>query len=975
MASISSEHRIRFDSASPVPRWVCAPLVALIWSGVCFAQTTGRIEGLTLDDQGAPLPGVILTLDSDSLKGTRTAASNRDGLFRFPALPPGSYRLVGALQGYSPIEVGEITVDLDSTATVELVLTEAITDEIVVREHSRALDTRSTTTGAVFSDALIEALPTPRTVESLALASPSVIDGGLGEKLGQFRSSPSVRGASAAENRYLINGLDVTDPGYGVLSTSLAFEFVEAVEVKSGGYEAEYGGALGGVLNVLTKSGTNRLRGDLFGYFTDDSLQATSPETRRFGQTLGLTEFDFGFDLGGKLVTDRLWYFLALNPSFLEQDQTNTQKIPFSTRLDRLYCAAKLDWQIDASKTLVASAFGDPSQVEDEPIAPAAGRIGHDFDFGGRSWSVDFGSLIGDHVYLEAFLGRYEQEFSQTPFSEESPAYQDLQGSGYWAKQQECGDSGAIEASGIWFAEGCVGGVLAFEPDDRKRDQVRAATSWLAGTHDLEIGGEYRRLENNRSYRYPAPTSAPLVDSTGFVVAPQGVAGAIFELGDGYYDIFVVSSASVGETNELALFAQDSWQPRPWLTINLGMRSDSFRSEGQATSEFPDRALDFGFNDMIAPRFGVVVDPMRNGHSKLSASAARYYESVPLDINVRTFGNERGSIHFFLYPEDGSLPTYSNLGAYLFGFEFGLGASVDPDVEPMYTDELMLGFQYQLRPDLTFGLTGVHREIRQVVEDISVDDGQTYFITNPGGTYTVNPVTGQPLPEPVTFPEAERQYKALELTLNKRLRNNWQLGGSYVYSSNEGNYPGLYRQATGQLDPNITSLFDLPELLDGAYGPLPNDRPHQIKFFGSYLVRNRLTIGFFGQYLSGTPVNKLGDHTLYGSGERFIVPRGAAGRTPALQNLDLHLAYEIPLRKRWRLNLIADVFNVTNQQKPIVVDEIWTFSSAFETTDPNECGGPGTGAGTDCPEGNPEWGEPREYQSPRVVRLGIRLSW
>jgi hypothetical protein len=198
---------------------------------------------------------------------------------------------------------------------------------------------------------------------------------------------------------------------------------------------------------------------------------------------------------------------------------------------------------------------------------------------------------------------------------------------------------------------------------------------------------------------------------------------------------------------------------------------------------------------------------------------------------------------------------------------------------------------------------------------------------------------------------------------------------SYVNSENKGNYGGLFRQDNGQLDPNITSLFDLPSLLAGANGLLPNDREHQFKVYGSYVWPFKLTTGFFGQFLSGTPISKLGSHTIYGRRERFVTQRGSAGRTDDVWNVDLHLEYPISFGGDLELKLIADVFNVTDEDNATSVDQEWTFQRALATTDPNECGGPGTGPGTACPNGNPLWGTPTVYQTPQTFRLGVKLSW
>ena len=192
-----------------------------------------------------------------------------------------------------------------------------------------------------------------------------------------------------------------------------------------------------------------------------------------------------------------------------------------------------------------------------------------------------------------------------------------------------------------------------------------------------------------------------------------------------------------------------------------------------------------------------------------------------------------------------------------------------------------------------------------------------------------------------------------------------------MISKNEGNFPGLFRQDNAQLDPNISSLFDLPSLLRGAYGLMPNDRKHQLKGYGSYRWNFGLVTGFYAQWLSGSPISKLGAHTVYGRNERFITDRGSEGRTDPLWNLDLHVEYPIKLSEKSNLKLIADVFNVFNQHAPLSVDQEWTTRRAEATTDPNECGG----TDTVCPGANPAWGAARTFQDPLNLRVGVKLSW
>jgi hypothetical protein len=970
----------RQSSGGPVgvlTRWLGLSVVALLSGGFVLAQTTGRIEGRIVDTDGRVLPGVSVSVSSPSLQGTKAAVSESDGLFRFPALPPGNYLVKAELSGFNPLEVPAVSVTLDRTASLELSMIPVQREAVVVTAEAPMIDRTDASDGADFRRRLFENIPTGRTYQSLAFAAPTVIPSGLPD-------SPSIMGASGAENRYVVDGLDVTDPAFGVSGSSLAFEFIDEVQVKTGGYQVDYSGALGGVINVLTKSGGNDFRGDVFGYFNSDALEATAKTSVEYGQTVGLTRYDFGADAGGKLIQDKLWYFGAINPSISDVDQLTRQENPYTERLETLYFAGKLTWNIASQHRIVASGFGDPSETDNasafQGMFPpfntrnAAGLLVHNTKQGGYGYGLTYDVTPTSNLLGELTLGRYQQRLQFLPVQNTSNPYIDLTPGGSFAVQQGCGDPDLVADAGVSFTPGCLGGVWVAEKGDRSRNQLRAAVSAFLGGHSLKVGIEYRHSEYTDVAHTAGPTSGPLVDANGVVVDSDGIVGGSFQLNDGFYILRVDDYASDGTTEETGVFVSDEWQILSNLTVNAGVRFDSLQSAGNGTTLHPDRRFDFSLGEMIAPRASVIWDPFKQGRSRVFANYGQFSESIPMDVNDYAFGNARIDLYYFDYPRDGSLPSYTNLGAFQGPFPILLGLAVDPSISPPYTEEVSVGLEHEFSPGFTIGLRGIDRHIRSVVEDISVDNTATYFVTNPGGLYTVNPVTGDPLAVPVTFPTAERKYQALELTANKRLGDSWQIFGSYVYSSNEGNYGGLFRQDNGQLTPNLTTVFDLPRLLVGAYGPLPNDRPHQVKLYGSYTWPFPLTTGLLAQYLSGTPISQFGADTVYGPNERFVTPRGAAGRTDGLFQLDLHLAYALPLGDLFTATLIADLFNVTNGRTETAVDQTWTFGAPSDE-DPATCGGPGSGPGTDCPQGNPNWGQPISYQQPFRARLGVRLSW
>jgi hypothetical protein len=285
--------------------------------------------------------------------------------------------------------------------------------------------------------------------------------------------------------------------------------------------------------------------------------------------------------------------------------------------------------------------------------------------------------------------------------------------------------------------------------------------------------------------------------------------------------------------------------------------------------------------------------------------------------------------------------------------------------------------------DFSIGVRGIYRAQDAVIEDGSFDDGTCYFLFNPGQSSIQSIVSllerdgcvngpGQPTSADILaagdiFGRARRYYRAVEFTATKRFSKNWQLIGSYVFSSLIGNYEGLFRNDNGQSDPNITSLFDLPSLLTNLYGRLPNDRPHQFKLDGSYRWPFKLVTSASFRAQTGIPFNQLIPHFLYGDNEGFGVPRGTAinpltgsTRTPVTYNLDIGAYFPITFGEQRELRFTADWFNVFNAQRAIRQDETFQINS----------GAPGV-----APPLNPFYGTGTIFQFPTNLRLGVKFRF
>ena len=435
------------------------------------------------------------------------------------------------------------------------------------------------------------------------------------------------------------------------------------------------------------------------------------------------------------------------------------------------------------------------------------------------------------------------------------------------------------------------------------------------------------------------------------------------------------------KTNVESFYFQDDWKVTPTFQLNLGARWDLQQAIGNGGVTY--LKLNNLFYD-LQPRIGAIYDFTGKGRGKIYANYARYLETpIPLDVNVRA-GSENSQTDKNFNVNTINAPIGATVAT---GFNTrNLGSEptpIDAGLRPQTVNEFNIGGEYQFAKNYSFGMRGIYRTQGSVIEDGSFDDGDNYFLFNPGeirpGQNTTeelacnNPSVG-------CFGRARRFYRALEFTLDRRFANSYQFSTSYVYSSLIGNYEGLFRNDNGQSDPNITSLFDLVSLLANTYGRLPNDRPHQFKFNGTYTTPFKLIVSgnFYAQ--SGIPFNQLIPHPVYGNNEGFAVLRGTAiipaptvaggggglgsavgkSRTPFTYNLDLGAIYPIQFGENRQLRLSVDWFNVLNTQRAVTLDQTFSVNS---------------GVAGIAPILNPFFGNGVIFQSPSSLRFGAKFSF
>ena len=365
-----------------------AVVFSLFASASAQTSTTGSIEGTVTDVNGASVPGVTVTATRQGGR-SQTVTSNDEGVYRIPQLEPGRYVVtVEAAKGFARFEQTDVEVSLGRTSNITVSLRPQGATEVVevTASSGAAIDVTANTTGTNVSTEQFSNFPTQRTVQSLYSIAPTVSRSGLRDASGRDRD-PSVAGSSGPENNYILDGVTVSDPAFGGSGANLPFEFVQEVEVKTGAYGAEFGKATGGIFNVITKSGTNDIRGDAFVYFTPKSFvrEVKSSAIPFTGSAPnGFSEVDAGFDIGGPIMKDKLWFFGAFNPQrrnnyFLTQtflDQVNN-------KVTTPFYAGKITWQPNQNHVFNFSTFGDFTKQEG-------------FLFGGSGFGADENSFRGE---------------------------------------------------------------------------------------------------------------------------------------------------------------------------------------------------------------------------------------------------------------------------------------------------------------------------------------------------------------------------------------------------------------------------------------------------------------------------------------------------------------------------------------------------------------------------------------------------
>jgi hypothetical protein len=954
-------------------------------------ETTGRIEGRIVDAQTLPVPGVTVTATGP--QGEKRVVTDTDGRFTLPLLTPGAYQIRAEIQNFKIIQKNDVNVSLGQTVDIGLQLEVGeISETVVVTGETSTLDARKTTTGGSVDSDFVRTVPIGRRISDVSYMLP-----GVGSSGSAGRQNPSIGGASGLDNQYVVDGVNITNQGYGALGSysivfgslgnAIPFDFFKDVQVKTGGYEAEFGQAAGGVVNVITKSGTNTLRGSVFGYTRPQSLEGTWKQYQSINgtvQSLSSQLHDTGVEGGGPVVRDRLFFFGAVDTQW----ETQTLQAPAGAPLfdedgyDRqrrnVSYSVKGTAQLSSTHRIDASFFGDPSHGAMGPQRPSSLLLTttssfSEIDYGGHNQTVRYDGVLGKHWVLEGAYARALNTLSELPSVDE------------WRVADQTVSPQRIS-----------GGVGGYEAGNRSvNNQWSIKSTNLVGDHQIKYGLAYDDVAyTNRNQRtgptFVAPDGRTTATGAQISVLPDPAFGKIYR----------VTRANFNSGRDTAqrywnVFVQDSWKAGNRLTINPGLRYEQETLDGV-------NVKGFALKNNWAPRIGAAYDATGDGKTKIYGTWGRFYSRIPNDVAARHLSADDSTSRADYF--DAALTSPIPAGVLAGGvtnhflLQNPTAGLVDPNAKMSFINELGLGVEREVMTGTSLGIRYVYRNVGRILEDIG-DTPMVYFETHPGQTVTTtltNPSSSSPIRQDAqnlgaSFDDPIHKYHAVEVTLNRRLSGNWAGMASYRWSRLRGNYDGFYRDDNGQSDPAWTSLYDFPTndpsyaavggplygyqgdiRYLGADGVLPLDRPHQFKAFGNLSWNNGLSVGLGLNLSSGKPLTPLAANPNYTNGGEIPVAARASGiqtidgfrtRTPFESQVDLQASYNLRVAGTKNLTLIADVFNVFNERRTLDYDT-WT-QLAFRVPNP-DFGAPVSRVSTNA--------LPR-FQTPLQVRIGARLSF
>ncbi len=865
-------------------------IAALVLLPLAFAhatEQTGKIRGKVTDVDGNPLAGVTIKVQSPSMQGVRAVETGEGGDFWMPDLPPGTYELQATADGFQTYVRSAISISIGSNLTVDITMTTAeVAEAVVVVDERPVIDTGSSTSGQIITREHLETLPTGRSYQSAARLTPGVTGG----------SNPNALGGSSGENKYLLDGANTTDPVTGTFSYNFNVNAIEEIEVITGAFRAENGGALGAIINVRTRSGSNTLKGNARGYVSNANWSPKRDGTYApDGRTIEASEFDrdrsraeVSLAVGGPILRDRIWFFGSVQ--YLRSVSTRQ-----GVKSPRIFAGHDVFAKITASPfrnaQFVLSAHNSTANIsnvrQSRFVVPEAQAHQHQNSF---TVAAKFDWRVANNLKLQA---HYTHLKTDIDFTGQPCTWRDDD------RFKQCGE-GQSEGYIDFYTPGRIGTFGAdwadnhnyYSLNDRSRDGLRlTGTLFLPspiGRHEIKVGAELSWLLQEILFGYAG--NIYYVDRLEDESDPASVVNYYWRETQGQ-----LFQRNRGNTQ--FVYVQDTWEPVPGVTIDLGVKYD----RKTLRNDVGERIVGF---DAVSPVGGLAWDPTGQQRAKIYAGGGMIIDESPLA--VAGFLDKNGNGRKLYLGEYFSSATGGNNSFDQYSYVSGQ-SNYDrfSKLSTPHVFHIVSGFEVMPFANTKFGFTATAKLFRNLWEDDEVN-----LIWNGAGTGTIGVVNGVQdnffrLRTPNT---AVRNWFGLTFSIQRAMYKNLLLDINYTYSMTRG-------LTSGQ----ITAALDNPTQEPFEYGWLYSDRPHVIKAAAAYRLPFGLQLGGQFNFTSGSRFDRKYSGRTFGGYTNFQAEAGTFDSVKPFWSLDLKVSYYLKL-PHGRLFASAEVSNVTNNRQTTRID-------------------------------------------------------
>ena len=895
------------------------------------SRDTGAIEGSVMDANRGPLPGVNVSVSSPNLMGVRSAVTDVSGLFRFLALPPGSYTIKAELQGFKTFVQEAIRLTTTVRLTLDIVMLQAaIEEEVTVTAQSPTVDVKSTESASVtLSNEILRNIPYSQFTADIVNLAPGV-------------DNNVAYGASANTGiAYSMDGVNVADPEAGSAWVFLNHNTIEEAKIMGLGLPAEYGNFTGVIFNLVTKSGGNTFAGhfeiDFQGQKEDfpSGLWQTNNNQHYVDQFPEVTSpveklYEFGAHLGGPIAKDKLWFYVGAN---YYRTLNYPSGFPEAVDYKQPHLFAKLTAQVTPKTNLMGSlqldTYNGINRGAGATVSPEATVTQKSPEIVG---TFNLTHILSPKTFFDVkaafFLGYYylEPEMGRDV-------------SGHYSIDQN-----RFTQNSYYF-------YMA----DRQRFQANAslthfAEDFIQGNHDFKFGVEVEHSWSRSRFGYSGQNNWYYNDLVGY--SPYGY----------YYNGNYLAFQYEGyDTNtrytRLEAFAQDSWQVTKRLNINVGARLSQFWGmvkgvDGPVYS-----------NMRLAPRLGFTFDVLGDKSTILKGHWGIFTEAMLTKMIDRlnppsAFSNFNG---YYWAPGDNSWHDWFS--------DAPTQVAKDPNLSHPRMSQFTVSLERELFKDASLSVSYINRTWDNIVGvwDTATDyelvslyvpelgrNIEVYNRTSSGAHSYVLGNLREGLPWILEKPY--RKYQGIEVLFNKRYSNKWQLLASYVYGQATGTINNAFGADIGGFNNNSAN----PNFWLFAKGNLTNDPTHMFKVQASYMLPFEINLNLYLRAITGFAwTTQYKEYRLdQGSETVRVEPRGAH-HFEMEKTLDIRLEKIFTLAEKYRLGILLDVFNVFNE------DTILNW---------------GTVVGTSYFPDDPSWSSTSGHELlsliyPRRARVGIRLMF